>query len=239
MPMLHVRGTLAFTNRKRQDAGLAAFDARRFTEFADRADFTAGKTDLSIDDRKDVELDCLNGFHDAYVALATEAIGGFVDLIETTRTRRAYAGGRLVFVRPPSSPIGAAQLDWRDPAAPQAMPTPRAIQTIAVSPDRRLVAVSGGPQGGVGGDGSIPKYLKSSLKYVDERDWAIVGFDAETGAEAIRWFGPRWVSGALGFSPDGTQLVAGSADGHLYGWDPRTGRRLFKKNAHPKGVIAL
>jgi hypothetical protein len=113
------------------------------------------------------------------------------------------------------------------------------FQTARVSPDKKSIAVTGGGRGAVGGAGTLPKYFKASLKTTNPKDSAPVLFDLETGEERMRYFGPRWVVGALDFSPDGALLAAGCADELLYVWDVASGALVKKLSAHKNGVTAV
>ena len=63
----------------------------------------------------------------------------------------------------------------------------------------------------------------------------------EVGVGALRWIGrelPIWIR-RLAFSPDGTRLAAGGADGQVYIWEAGGGRLLQRLAGHRGAVISV
>lgn len=245
MGEVQLRGRFTFKTPKGVQSGLAAFDARRYVELISRDDLTIEKLAVSADVTKEVEEDCLDHFHDAFVAMAELAVGGVIEVAASKRrVQRVYAGkssfkhGHVVshprHERGRLDEITGVRLEHSEKSF-----FPYGFQTARVSPDKKSIAVTGGGRGAVGGAGTLPKYFKASLKTTNPKDSAPVLFDLETGEERMRYFGPRWVVGALDFSPDGRLLAAGCADELLYVWDVASGALVKKLSAHKNGVTAV
>jgi hypothetical protein len=75
MGEIQLRGRFTFKTPKGVQSGLAAFDARRYVELISRDDLMIEKLAVSADVTKEVEEDCLDHFHDAFVAMAELAVG--------------------------------------------------------------------------------------------------------------------------------------------------------------------
>lgn len=242
---VQIRGTFTFKTPKGVQSGLAVFDARRYVEFISREDLTIEKLAVFANVTKEVEEDCIDHFHDAFVAMAELAAGGVIEVAASKRrVQRVYAGkssfknGHVV-----SHPrhehrrldeIAGVRLEHSEKSL-----FTYGFQTARVSPDKKSIAVTGGGRGAVGGAATLPKYFKASLKTTNPKDSAPVLFDLETGEERMRYFGPRWVVGALDFSPDGTLLAAGCSDELLYVWEVASGALVKKTSAHKNGVTAV
>jgi hypothetical protein len=257
MTQLRVEGSLRFASNKHLAQGLAAFEERRYVEFAEVGDFGREGLALSIAQTKDVESDCLPGFPKAYQALAQSAAGGFIELrgpavaslvpdragnfIELTapETTRLYAGGWRVRVRAGAAQqVAATQLGWREPGDLYDQ-TP-AIETAELAPDGDLVAVCGGRPHAVGAGGKRGKGITAGvLKISSTEDWSPALFRLSTGAEQQRFFGPRWVCGGLAFDGPGARLAAASADEHIYVWEVASGQLLARRKAHKQGALRV
>ena len=209
---VQIRGTFTFKTPKGVQAGLAAFDARCLDELIGREDLTIEKLAVSANVTKEVEEDCLDNVHDAFVAIAELAAGGVIEVAASKRrVQRVYAGkssfknGHVV-----SQPrhqhgrldeIAAVRLEHSEKSL-----FTYGFQTARVSPDKKWIAVTGGGRGAIGGAGTLPKYFKASLKTTNPKDSAPVLFDLETGEELPRSFDATGEPATKPLEPEGWNL---------------------------------
>lgn len=86
---------------------------------------------------------------------------------------------------------------------------------VALSPDNKIVAVSGFQMGGI-------------------RLWSV-----ETGKELRRITTPQQIVYTLAFSPDGSALASGGLSGTIHLWEPATGRLLRQWNTKTEWISHL
>jgi hypothetical protein len=251
MSIVHISGTLEFASAARCKEGLAAFEAGRYIEFTDPADFEPrGPKTLAIDVEREVEIDCTDNYHKAFVALAKAAKLGHLELRwgrDIGHTGAVWAGGHYLELEPAPPPGPLQQLaperlmrrwtEWPGRMAEKVRDDVR-FSAARVSPDGSMLVAAGGPP--------APWFNRTGnathmgAQYKVRAHWGIAAFDVATGGEKWRSFAADGLVSALGFAPDGARVLAGCSDGNLYVLDAATGATLHtEKKAFAGGFVAV
>jgi hypothetical protein len=246
MSVVHLLGALEFASPAKRKEGLAAFEAERYTEFTALEDWVEDGRALRIDVEREVEVDCVDNYHRAFVALAGAARSGRVELRWDKREGYfgvAFAGGHYLEIEPyapgPLRSLAPGRLmraytEWPGKMA-ERRKTDVKLSAAAVSPDGATLAASGGPP--------VAPFARTGPDLGQHKIRAHFGvalFDLATGEERWRSFAAGAPVFALAFSKDGATLAAAGNDGNVYLLDAKTGETLHtERKALAGGAIAL
>jgi WD40 repeat protein len=246
MSNVRLVGALEFASPAKRKAGLAAFEAERYTEFTALEDWVEDGRALRIDVEREVEVDCVDNYHKAFAALAKAARAGRVELRWDKREGYwgvAFAGGHYLELEPyapgPLRSLAPGRLmraytEWPGRMAERKKTDVR-ISAAALSPDGAYLAASGGPP--------VTAFMRTGPDLGQHKIRAHFGvalFEVATGEERWRSFAASETVFALAFSNDGAKLAAAGNDGNVYLIDAKTGETLHtEKKALAGGTVAL